>query len=154
MTGLCIGHVHLKVRNLDISTAFYTRAFDLKLTERVANYAFLTGTHMHHEIALQALGENAPIPPRASVGLYHIAFEAPDKRSLAQAYQRLLDMGVEVHPVDHFISWAIYFDDPDGNGLELYCDTRTDPDGAKRWFGRNAPLTHDQLIAALTEPTT
>lgn len=150
-----IGHAHLKVRDLDRSIAFYTRFFDLKLVERVGDhYAFLSGGDRqgrHHEIALQGVGSNAPSPERHGIGLYHVAFEVPDRRSFALAYKALVDAGVAVGPVDHLISWAMYFDDPDGNGLEIYWDTRDEPGGEKLWRGVNVELTEQKLLAALDE---
>lgn len=146
-----IGHAHLKVRDLDRAIAFYTRFFSLKVVERLDDhYAFLSGGEMHHELALQNVGPQAPQPHPAGVGLYHIAFETPDQRALALAYQALTEAGVAVAPVDHLISWALYFNDPDGNGLELYCDTRNAPGGAQLWRGRNVMLTPQQLAEALT----
>mgnify|MGYP005832812057 CR=1 FL=1 len=147
-----IGHAHLKVRDLDRAIAFYTRFLNLRLVERAGDYyAFLSGGDLHHEIALQNVGPDAPQPPLRGVGLYHVAFEVPDRRSLALAYQALTGAGVAVAPVDHRISWAIYFEDPDGNGLEIYWDTRNEPEGAKLWQGRNLPLTEAKLFAALQE---
>jgi catechol 2,3-dioxygenase len=149
-----IGHAHLKVRDLDRAVAFYTRFLNQTVVERVGNhYAFLSGGGMHHEIALQNVGPHAPAAPAAGVGLYHVAFEVPDRAALADAYFALQEAGVEVAPVDHLISWAIYFNDPDGNGLELYCDTRKDPGGAEIWRGRNLPLNESQLRAALPART-
>ncbi|MBC8100101.1 MAG: VOC family protein [Armatimonadetes bacterium] len=144
-----IGHVHLKVRDLARSVAFYTRTFNLKIVETVANYAFLTGGDMHHEIALQALGSGAPIPSRGAVGLYHIAFEVPDARAFALAYQLLKGDGVPVGAVDHGISWAMYFPDPDGNGLEIYWDTRHLIDHSTQWNGINTELSDAQILSAL-----
>ncbi|MGH2592541.1 MAG: VOC family protein, partial [Anaerolineae bacterium] len=150
-----IGHAHLKVRDLDRAIEFYTRFFSLKLVERVGDhYAFLTGGEFHHETPalaaqvqvspLQNVGPNAPQPHPAGTGLYHVAFEAPDRLSLALAYQKLTEAGIPVAPVDHLISWAIYFDDPDGNGLEIYWDTRDEPGGEKLWRGRNVPLPEEK----------
>jgi catechol 2,3-dioxygenase len=145
-----IGHAHLKVRDLDRSIAFYTRFLGLHETERLGNaYAFLTGGAFHHEIALQNVGAAAPQPPARGTGLYHVAFEVPDKRSFAEAYRALTRAGVSVAAVDHFISWAMYFDDPDGNGLEIYWDTRTEPNGRQLWRGENAPLEEATILAAL-----
>jgi catechol 2,3-dioxygenase len=145
-----IGHAHLKVRNLDRAVHFYTRFLALQEVERVGNqYAFLTGGSLHHEIALQNVGPQAPLPSPLGTGLYHIAFEVPDKAALAEAYVALVAAGVDVAPVDHLISWAIYFTDPDGNGLELYCDTRNDEGGTPLWQGRNVPLTAQRLQEAL-----
>jgi len=145
-----IAHAHLKVRDLDRAIEFYTRCFNLKLIERVGDqYAFLSGGDVHHEIALQNVGPHAPQPYPHGTGLYHIAFEVPDRRSLALAYQSLVEAGVSVAPVDHLISWALYFNDPDGNGLEIYWDTRDEPNGAKLWRGRNVPLPEEKILAAL-----
>ncbi len=147
-----IGHAHLKVRDLQRSIDFYTRFLGLNVTEVVGNhYAFLTAGAYHHEIALQNVGFNAPHPPTNGTGLYHVAFEVPDKRSFASAFRALTGAGIPVATVDHFISWAMYFDDPDGNGLEIYWDTREQPGGRQLWHGDNAPLEEETILAALVE---
>jgi catechol 2,3-dioxygenase len=145
-----IGHAHLKVGNLERSIAFYTRFLGLRETERVGNdYAFLTAGSFHHDIALQNVGPDAPQPPARGIGLYHVAFEVPDRRAFALAYQVLKEAGVSVATVDHYISWAMYFDDPDGNGLEIYSDSRQLPEGRQLWRGINAPLDEDTILAEL-----
>jgi catechol 2,3-dioxygenase len=147
-----IGHAHLKVRNLERSVEFYTRFLKLHVTEQVSTrYVFLTGGQLHHEIALQRVGAMAPSPPEGSTGLYHVAFEVPDKRSFALAYRELTGAGIVVSIVDHYISWAMYFDDPDGNGLEIYWDTRREPGGRPLWRGDNAQLDEETVLAALEE---
>jgi catechol 2,3-dioxygenase len=145
-----IGHAHLKVRDLKRAIAFYTDVLGLEITEIVGDqYAFLTDGEMHHAIALQSVGEHAPIPSRGSTGLYHIAFEVPDKASFARALKQLQAAGVSVGTVDHLISWAMYFTDPDGNGLEIYVDTRNAPGGQLLWKGVNVPIAEQALRAAL-----
>jgi catechol 2,3-dioxygenase len=147
-----IGHAHLKVRDLDRATAFYTHFFSLQFVERVGDqYVFLSGGEMHHEVALQNVGAYAPIPPREGTGLYHVAFEVPDKPSFAKAYKLLTEAGIEVALVDHCISWAMYFDDPDGNGLEIYWDARHEPDGVQHWRGINLPLEGEDVLVVLEE---
>jgi catechol 2,3-dioxygenase len=147
-----IGHAHLKVRDLDRAIEFYTRFCGLKLVERVGDqYAFLTGGSFHHEIALQNVGLHAPQPLPHGTGLYHVAFEVPDRRSFVLAYKALTKAGVSVATVDHLISWAMYFDDPDGNGLEIYWDTREEPGGQKLWRGHNVPLPEEKILTALNE---
>ncbi|HLH62122.1 MAG TPA: VOC family protein [Ktedonobacteraceae bacterium] len=147
-----IGHAHLKVRNLQRSIDFYTRFLGLRVTEQVGNaYVFLTGGAFHHEIALQNVGSNAPQPPSHGTGLYHVAFEVPDKRSFAAAYRALKEAVIPVAPVDHYISWAMYFDDPDGNGLEIYWDTRSEPGGRELWHGENISLPEEKILAALQQ---
>ncbi len=145
-----LGHVHLKVRHLKNAVAFYTRVFNLKVTEMVGDhYAFLSGGSLHHEIALQNVGHGAPDPPPHGVGLYHVAFQVPDKMSFAQAYNHLRQAGVEPQAVNHFISWAMYFTDPDGNGLEIYVDTRNDPEGRAQWQGYSEPLSYEKIMMEL-----
>jgi catechol 2,3-dioxygenase len=131
--------------------AFYAEFLNLRLTEKVGNgYAFLTGGGMHHEIALQNVGPQGPGQRPYGTGLYHVAFEVPDRRSLAEAYFKLTHVGVSVVPVDHLISWAIYFSDPDGNELEIYWDARETPEGERLWRGRNRPIPEEDLYAALS----
>lgn len=146
-----LGHAHLKVRDLQRSIAFYTHVFDLQITEIVGNYAFLSGGPLHHELALQELGPNAPQPQPYGIGLYHIAFEVPDQRSFALAYRTLIDMGIEAAAVNHLISWALYFNDPDGNGLEIYWDIRKQPGGRDLWNGENLALLPETIFGRLDE---
>ena len=143
-----IGHVHLKVRDLQHSISFYERYLGLKVTERAGEgFAFMSGTSMHHEVALQAVGPQAETPGRHDVGLYHVAFEVPDREAFASVYRRLVKGGEQVYPVNHRISWALYFNDPDGNGLEVYLDTRQTAGGTEVWEGINLPLREADLVA-------
>jgi catechol 2,3-dioxygenase len=145
-----LGHAHLKVRDLARSVAFYTRFFDLRVTEEIPGaFVFLSGGPVHHELALQQVGPDAAPPNPYGVGLYHIAFEVPERRAFAQAYNALTRAGVPVAAVDHGISWAIYFSDPDGNGLEIYWDTRREPEGKARWDGRSLPLGAVRILEGL-----
>lgn len=145
-----IGHVHLKVRDLDEATDFYSRFLNLKVTERVRNsHVFLTAGKLHHDIALQYVGPNAPLPDRHALGLYHTAFEVANKRAFAEVYRQLTRAGIPVAATDHRISWALYLSDPSGNGVEIYCDTRSEPDGVATWQGIDRPLTEAHIIAAL-----
>ena len=147
-----IGHAHLFVRDLPRSVAFYTTYFNLKITEQAeGRYAFLTSGDPHHELALSAQGMDAPAPDPKGVGLFHLAFDVPSKRAFAQAYAKLSQDGVETAPVDHKIGWGLYFNDPDGNGLEIYCDTRKERDGEPLWGGQNRPLPHARIMAALRD---
>ncbi|MBA3533558.1 MAG: VOC family protein [Ardenticatenales bacterium] len=146
-----LGHVHLKVKSLDRAIEFYTRYLSLDLIERVGTqFAFLSTNEMHHELALQEVGPHAPAPPPYGIGLYHIAFEVADQEALALAYHALTEAGIPISAVDHHISWALYFADPDGNGLEIYWDTRKEPGGAPLWKGETTPLTEERLLGVLT----
>ncbi|WP_323675064.1 VOC family protein [Halorubellus sp. PRR65] len=130
-----VGHVHLKVRDVDRAVAFYTTVLALDVTERHGSFAFLSFGDRHHDVALQGVGADAD-PPGAGVGLYHTAFEVETGDALAVVYDRLQERGVSTAPVDHGISKALYFDDPDGNGVEVYLDTRADRDQYE-WEGVN-----------------
>lgn len=138
-----VGHVHLKVRRVDRAVAFYESVLGLSVTERHGNFAFLSWGDHHHDVALQGLGENAPAPG-PGVGLYHAAFEVESPTALAEIYERLRERDVQVSPVDHGISKAIYFDDPDGNGIEVYLDMREDRD-VEHWQGRNERFDPSEL---------
>ncbi len=138
-----VGHVHLKVRDLERSIDFYREVLGLAVTERHGGFGFLSWGRRHHDVALQAVGEDAP-GPGAGVGLYHAAFEVDDPAALTAVYRAVRDRGHRVSPVDHGISKALYFDDPDGNGLEVYLDTREEND-RERWRGKNDRFDPERL---------
>lgn len=144
-----LGHIHLKVRDLEVSVPFYCDTFGLRVQEKIARFVFLTGNEMHHTVALQEIGAHAAPPQRQQVGLYHVAFEVASKAELARSYRQLRAQHVDCVAVDHRISWAIYFFDPDHNGLEIYCDTRAEPDGVREWEGVDRPLEEERLLKEL-----
>ena len=140
-----LGHVHLKVRDLDRAVEFYREVVGLDVRERHGSDAFLSFGDRHHDLALQAVGSDAAGPtPEPSVGLYHAAFEVPSAAALSAVHERLRTHDVMVSPVDHGISRALYFDDPDGNGLEVYHDTRDERD-REEWDGKNERFDPDDL---------
>jgi catechol 2,3-dioxygenase len=141
--GFHLGHVHLRVRDLERALSFYREVFGLDVTERHRRFAFLSWGEHHHDVALQAVGAKADGPGRG-VGLYHAAIEADSLDRLKAVYDRLRERGVEVSPVDHGISKALYFPDPDGNGLELYVDTRGEHEDGE-WSGRNRRFDPESL---------
>lgn len=141
-----IGHVHLKIRDIKKSVDFYKTYLDMEVTENLNNsFVFMSAGDMHHELALQEVGKNAVLPGRHHVGLYHVAFEVPNKQALIETYQKIKQNGIDVYPVDHRISWALYFNDPDGNGIEVYWDTRDKQNGVYRWDGKDRLLTDEML---------
>jgi predicted esterase/catechol-2,3-dioxygenase len=147
---LKLGHVQIKVRSLERSIAFYTRFLGLHLVERTGNaFAFLSSGDAHHEITLQNVGPSAPIPPAHSTGLSNLAFHVPDLTSFARAYKGLHEASIPVSLVNHQISWGISFTDPDGNGVEIYCDTRHLPGHSHLWQGRDLPLDPEKVLALL-----
>ena len=120
-----IGHVHLKVADIDRALAFYVGVLGFELQQRMGDQAaFVSAGGYHHHIGLntwQSLGGTPP--PPGHTGLFHLAIRYPDRATLADALHRLVEAR---HPVggasDHGVSEAIYLEDPDGNGIELYRD--------------------------------
>jgi catechol 2,3-dioxygenase len=151
--GTRIGHVHLRVADLERAIAFYTGVIGLTLMTRYGTQAaFLSAGGYHHHIGLNTWDSRGGTPPpRGHTGLYHTAFLFPDRPALAQALARVLAAGVEISgAADHGVSEAVYFDDPDGNGVEIYrdrpqADWPRNPDGSLRMF--NAHLDLAALLA-------
>ncbi len=119
-----IGHVHLKVSDLDRAIAFYRDVLGFELQQRMSDEAaFLSAGGYHHHIGLNTWeSKGGSPPPPGSTGLYHFAIRYPDRRALANALKRVLEAGIPIGASDHGVSEAIYFADPDGNGIEIYRD--------------------------------
>ncbi|MFZ4408087.1 MAG: VOC family protein [Paracraurococcus sp.] len=120
-----IGHVHLKVANLDRALVFWRDIMGFEVQELWAGQAaFLSAGGYHHHIALNTWeSANGAWPPAGTTGLYHVALLYPHRRALAAALRRVLDAGITLEgAADHGVSEAIYLRDPDGNGVELYRD--------------------------------
>jgi catechol 2,3-dioxygenase len=148
-----IGHVHLKVADLDRSVAFYRDVLGFELRARMPGAAFLGDDGYHHHIGLNTwLSEGGRPPPPGTTGLFHLAILFEDREQLAAAVRRVLDAGVQLTGAsDHGVSEAIYFNDPDSNGIEIYWDRpreqwpRND-DGTIAMY--TAPLDLESLLAA------
>ena len=120
-----IGHVHLKVADLDRAVAFYRDVLGFDLQQRMGDQAaFLSAGGYHHHIGLNTWqSRGGSPPPPGTTGLFHFAIRYPDRRTLAEALRRVVDAGVPIEGAsDHGVSEAIYLHDPDGNGIELYRD--------------------------------
>jgi catechol 2,3-dioxygenase len=123
-----VGHVHLRVADLDRAIAFYRDGLGFSVTAdaRIAGIpmVLLAAGDYHHHIGLNTLDSaGGTPPPPGHTGLYHVAFLFPDRRELAKAVKRLLDHGHPIdHGTDHGATVAIYLSDPDGNGVELSYD--------------------------------
>jgi len=140
-----IGHVHLKVADLDRAIWFYRDVLGFALQQRYGREAaFLSAGGYHHHIGLNVWeSRGGPPPAPGTTGLYHLALLYPSRRELARALKRLFDHGWSIDGAsDHGVSEAIYLRDADGNGLELYVDR--DPD---RW-----PRRPDGSLAMVTRP--
>jgi catechol 2,3-dioxygenase len=120
-----IGHVHLKVADLERALRFYRDTLGFEVTQRMGDHAaFLSAGGYHHHIGLNTWEsrKGAP-PPRGTTGLYHVAIRYPDRASLADALRRVRGAGIPLDgAADHGVSEALYLRDPDGNGVELYRD--------------------------------
>jgi catechol 2,3-dioxygenase len=135
--GVNIGHVHLKVSDLDRAVDFYRDVLGFEEMTRMGDQAaFLSAGGYHHHIGLNTWeSKGGSPPPPGSTGLFHVAIRYPTRAALAKALKRLVDAGVPLSGAsDHGVSEAIYLHDPDGNGIELYRDRpreewKTDPDG-------------------------
>lgn len=120
-----IGHVHLKVADLERALAFYRDVLGFELTQRYGRQAaFLAAGGYHHHIGLNTWeSQGGSPPPRGTTGLYHLAILYPTRVELADALRRVLAAGIELDGAsDHGVSEALYLRDPDGNGVELYWD--------------------------------
>jgi catechol 2,3-dioxygenase len=123
--GTSIGHIHLKVADLERAIAFYADVLGFEVTERCGrNVAFLSAGGYHHHIGLNTWdSQGGQPPPIGATGLYHAAILYPTRADLADALRRSLAHGIHIDGAsDHGVSEAIYLRDPDGNGLELYWD--------------------------------
>jgi catechol 2,3-dioxygenase len=155
--GVTIGHVHLKVADLERAIAFYAGPLGFEVTQRFGrNAAFLSVGGYHHHIGLNTWESQDGNPaPRGTTGLYHAAILYPTRTDLAAALRRLLAHGIRIEGAsDHGVSEAIYLRDPDGNGLELYWDRPReewprDAGGDLAMFTR--PLNLEQLLGEARE---
>jgi catechol 2,3-dioxygenase len=152
-----IGHVHLKVSDLERAVKFYRDAFGFEVQQYFGrSAAFLSAGGYHHHVGLNTWeSRGGSPPPHGATGLYHFAILYPNRRELARALKRLLDMGVSIDgAADHGVSEAIYLRDPDGNGIEIYADRDRsewprDPSGELRMV--TEPLDFDSLMAELKD---
>jgi catechol 2,3-dioxygenase len=152
-----IGHVHLRVADLDRAIRFYRDLMGFDLVARLGeDAAFLSAGGYHHHIGLNTWQSKGGEPPGpGTTGLYHFAINYPARRDLAVAFKRLLDNGWSIDGAsDHGTHEAIYLHDPDGNGIELAWDrdqSQWPRIGEELTFTRR-PLDFDGLIAELEEP--
>jgi catechol 2,3-dioxygenase len=130
---LRIGHVVLKVRDLDRSLAFYRDLLGFKVVSELSNVMIFLAAdgQNHHDLALLRVGQQAPSPIPTAVGLYHVAIQLADWEAVRAAHGTLVERGLLRGAVDHGVSRSLYTADPDGNEIELYCDAPR-----SEWEGR------------------
>jgi catechol 2,3-dioxygenase len=148
-----IGHVHLKVSDLERAIGFYRDVLGFDLVQKMGDQAaFLSAGGYHHHIGLNTWeSRGGSPPPPGTTGLYHVAIRLPDRAALAQVVKRVVEAGIRIGASDHGVSEAIYLEDPDGNGIELYRDRPREewpmePDG-KSIAMVSVPLDIDALLA-------
>jgi catechol 2,3-dioxygenase len=146
-----IGHVHLKVADIERALAFYCGVLGFEVTVRRQGAAFISAGGYHHHIALNTWESKGGSPPApGTTGLYHLAILYPNRAELAAALRRLIAAGIPLDGAsDHGVSEALYLRDPDDNGVELYCDRPKDkwphtPDGRLTMFTQRLDL--DDLL--------
>jgi catechol 2,3-dioxygenase len=147
-----IGHVHLKVADIERALAFYCGVLGFDLTQRAGDEAaFVSAGGYHHHIGLNTWeSRGGSPPPPGTTGLYHVAIRYPDRATLADALRRVLAAELQLTGAsDHGVSEALYLRDPDGNGVELYFDRPAeewprDGDGKVAMFSR--PLDVEALL--------
>ncbi len=152
--GVRIGHVHLKVADLDRALAFYCGVLGFELMQRYGTQAaFVSAGGYHHHIGLNTWeSKGGSPPPPGTTGLYHVAILYPTRAALADALYRLVQAGVPLQGAsDHGVSEALYLSDPDGNGIELYVDRPKEqwprtPDGELQMVTERLNL--QELLAA------
>jgi catechol 2,3-dioxygenase len=150
-----IGHVHLKVSDLNRALDFYCGLLGFELMQTYGtDAAFISAGGYHHHIGLNTwYSKNAPPAPVNAAGLFHTAILYPTRKDLAIAYKRLLDAGYPLTGAsDHGVSEALYLDDPDRNGVELYWDRPKElwprlPDGSLEMYSH--PLNLERLLSAI-----
>jgi catechol 2,3-dioxygenase len=147
-----IGHVHLKVSDLDAAIAFYRDVLGFDVTQRYGDQAaFLSAGGYHHHIGLNTWhSRGGPAPAANTTGLYHVAFLYPDRAALGAAIKAVQEAGITLDgAADHGVSEAVYLHDPDGNGIELYRD-RPETEWPRQANGTlamvNAPLDVQALV--------
>ena len=152
-----IGHVHLKVADLDRALSFYRDLLGFELNQKIGNQAaFISAGGYHHHIGLNTWeSEGGMPPPPGHTGLYHTAILYPNREELARALKALLNADYPLQgAADHGISEAIYLSDPDGNGVELYYDKPKDKwprkqNGELDMFTK--PLDIDGLLSEISD---
>jgi len=150
-----IGHVHLKVSDLERSVKFYKEVLGFEITARLGSRAaFLSAGGYHHHIGLNTWeSAGGSPPPLSSTGLYHFAILMPNRKELARALKRLADHNWPIDGAsDHGVSEAIYLRDRDGNGIEIYADrpqTEWPRDSNGNIIMYTRPLNLESLMAEL-----
>lgn len=154
--GTKVGHIHLRVADLDRAIGFYTDVLGFELQQKFGDQAaFLSAGGYHHHIGLNTWESKGSTPaPAGHTGMYHVAFLYPTRAALANTLKNVLESGVELSgAANHGVSDALYFNDPDGNGIEIYwdrdpADWPLGPDGKLQMT--NARLDVEQLLSEAT----
>jgi catechol 2,3-dioxygenase len=148
--GTRIGHVHLKVADIERGLGFWRDVLGFEVTQRREGAVFMSAGGYHHHIALNTWESKGGQPPApGTTGLFHVAILYPDRATLADALRRLVKAGIKLDGAsDHGVSEALYLRDPDGNGVELYRD-KPEPEWPRTTDGALSMITKRLDVDAL-----
>lgn len=146
--GVRLGSVRVRVRDIARSEAFYTTTLGLEVSERIGARVFLSSGAEHHVLALEGVGiEEGGVAPH--VGLSSIGWEVPSAWEFWRMHRQLETSRVRFTAEDEGVRWTLRLNDPDGNELEIYVDSRALPGGRDAWGGATEPVDQARILAAL-----
>ena len=147
-TRVRLGSVRVRVRDIARSEAFYATTLGLDVSERIGSRVFLTAGDEHHVLALEGVGiEAGGVAPH--VGMSSIGWEVPSAWEFWRMHRRLETSRVRFRAEDEGVRWTLRLNDPDGNEIEIYVDSRALPGGRDAWGGETGPVDQARILAAL-----
>lgn len=146
-SGIRIGRIHLHVRDLDRATRFYANVLGLEVAHSAPGLVCLAGGASHHDLVLHGGAQDVRVPPLAP-GCGSIGFDAGDRATLAAVCERLTRSGARVAAIERGLTWSVHTTDPDGNRVEVFCDTGGQASGRARWAVTGRALSLDELRQA------
>lgn len=143
-----LGSVRLRVRDTARSEAFYVAALGLRVTERTGAHVFLAAHDEHHSLALEGVGLEVD-GVRQHVGVSRVDWKVPDAWEFWRMHRRLESSRIRFEALDEGVRWTLRFADPDGNGIEIYVDSRDLPGGRATWGGATGPIDESVILETL-----
>lgn len=145
-----LGSIHVRVRDLARSEAFYTTVLGMRVSERIGTWLFLSWGEGPHVLALEGVGlEQDRTAVDRHVGLFHVGWEVPDVWEFWRMHRSLRSAGLSFEALDEGTRWTLRFADPDGNGMEIYVDARDLPTGRPEWGGVTTPVDEAVILETI-----